>query len=506
MRLSDSQHMYAADHAAINERGIPGAALMKNAARAVAEAALRHTAPGGRACALCGSGNNGGDGIGAAAEMLRAGVRVRVFLVGRRESMSADSREMERELISLGGRLEAFDPGEPDLAEYLQTADVIIDALFGIGLSREVGGIYESAVKLINASDRPVVAADIPSGVCADTGEILRCAVAAAETVTFSMAKPGHFAEPGCTCCGRVTVADIGIPRDLLDGAGTDIYAVTDGDVFLPRRPALSHKGDYGRLLILGGSVGYTGAPTLCARAAVRAGAGLVHLGVPESIYGITAVKNDEAMPFPLPEEDGKLAADAVSALERVSGAQVLAVGPGMGRSEGTATLTRRIVEGCALPMVLDADALYALAQDMSVLRRSKGTVVLTPHEMEYRRMGGDVRGGRVQSARAFARKHGCILVLKGHRTLAAFPDGEVYIATRGNPGMAKGGTGDVLTGIIAAMLCQLEPKRAVITAMHLHALCGDLCRSRLGEYAMTASDIIETLPEATKTIIKEQK
>ena len=209
-------------------------------------------------------------------------------------------------------------------------------------------------------------------------------------------------------------------------------------------------------------------------------------------------------MPFPLPEEDGRLCADAISALERVGLAQVLAVGPGMGRSAGTIALTQRLVESCGLPMVLDADALYALAQDMSVLKRAGVPVVLTPHEMEYRRMGGDPGGDRVGNARAFAKEHGCILVLKGHRTLAAFPDGEVYISTRGNPGMAKGGTGDVLTGIIAAMLCQLDAKRAVITAMQLHALCGDLCRDRLGEYAMTASDIIETLPEGTKMIIKE--
>ena len=504
MRLSDSQHMYAADSAAINDRGIPGAELMRSAARAVASAAMRHTAPGGTACVICGSGNNGGDGIGAAAELLRAGVSARAFLVGRRSGMSADSREMERELISLGGAHEELGPGAPDLDEYLQTADVIIDAIFGIGLSRNVEGAAKSAVELINSSGRPVVAADIPSGVCADTGEIMGCAVRAAETVTFSMAKPGHFVEPGCTCCGRLTVADIGIPRDLLDAAGTDVYAVTDGDVLLPRRPALSHKGSYGHLLILGGSVGYTGAPTLCARAAVRAGAGLVYLGVPESIYNITAEKNDEAMPLPLPEEGGRLAPGAASAPERLSGMEVLAVGPGMGRSEGTIALTQRLVESCALPMALDADALYALAQDMSVLRRAKSTVVLTPHEMEYRRMGGDVSGGRLQGARAFAREHGCILVLKGHRTLAAFPDGEVYIATHGNPGMAKGGTGDVLTGILGAMLCQLETKRAVITAIHLHALCGDLCCERLGEYAMTASDIIETLPEATKMLIKE--
>ena len=505
MVLSDARRMREADRAAI-AGGIASTVLMETAARALAGTAFSFTRPGGSAVVFCGSGNNGGDGVAAARLLLEKGVSVRALLTGRRESMTPDTREMERRLVSAGGRLEDFDPGEPGLSDTLRAADVIIDAIFGIGLNREVAGRARSAIELMNASGRPVVAADIPSGVDADTGAVLGLAVKAAATVTFSMAKPGHFVEPGCVFCGRVTVEDIGIPPELLENAGTGAHVLCDGEVLLPSRPALSHKGDYGKLLILGGSVGYTGAPSLCARAAVRSGAGLVHLGVPESIYNITAVKNDEAMPFPLPEEDGKLSAAAADAArERLGGADVLAVGPGMGRSTGTAELTRRLIDGCAVPMVIDADGLNALAQDMSVLDGARAPVVLTPHEMEFRRMGGTLTGDRLGDARGFAEKHGCILVLKGHRSIAAFPDGETYITPHGNPGMAKGGSGDVLTGVIASMLGQLPVKQAVTTALYLHSLAGDLCRDEKGEYGMTASDIVEMLPRAAKIITKQE-
>lgn len=502
--MSDSAHMYRADKAAI-AGGIPSTVLMENAARELTRAALRFARPGGRAFVFCGSGNNGGDGVAAARLLLEGGVSVRTLLVGRRESMSDDLREMERRLKLAGGVLEDFNPDDPELPSELEKADAVIDAIFGIGLSREVSGRARRAIELVNASARPVVSADIASGVDADTGEIMGLAVKAAETVTFSMAKPGHFVEPGGTMCGKLTVADIGIPAALLEEAKTDCHAMCFGELLLPPRPEISHKGDYGKLLILGGSIGYTGAPSLCSRAAVRSGAGLVHLGVPESIYNITAVKNDEAMPFPLPEKDGKLSAAAATELEARGAVDVVAIGPGMGRSEGTVELTLRLAEEIDAPMVIDADGLYALSRDMSAIKRAGAARILTPHDMEFRRMGGDLSGGRLSGASCFAMEHGCILILKGHRSIAAFPNGETYISTRGNPGMAKGGTGDVLTGVLAAMLCQLPTKQAVLTGLYLHGLAGDLCREEKGEYGMTASDIVEMLPRAEKIMMKQE-
>ena len=271
----------------------------------------------------------------------------------------------------------------------------------------------------------------------------------------------------------------------------------------LPARPRECHKGSFGRLLIAAGSVGYTGAPTLCARAAVRAGAGLVFLGVPEAIYPITAVKNDEAMPFPLPcDASGKLTADALSPLrEYYDRCGVLALGPGLGRSEGTASLTAGLVRSFPGKIVLDADALWAVSSAPELLREAQSDVVITPHEGEFLRLGGSLENGRERGAWDFARQYGCVTVLKGHRTVIAHPAGRLYSVEAGNPGMAKGGSGDVLTGVIAALLGQMETEKAVVTACAVHAAAGDACAAERGEYGMTPSDIIEELPYIFKKI-----
>ena len=286
-----------------------------------------------------------------------------------------------------------------------------------------------------------------------------------------------------------------------------DATELRDGAVTLPRRRVDTHKGDYGKVLIIGGAVGYTGAPTLCARAAVRAGAGLVYLGVPAPIYEITAVKNDEAMPFPLPADaDGGVSPEAVDAvLDRLKGCDVCALGPGMGKGEGTAAIVRAVLgSGMAKPLVLDADALNVLKPMLPLLRAYPAPVILTPHGGEFARLGGDDSGDTVAEACRFSARTGGVLVLKNHRSVVAFPDGEVYITTHGNPGMAKGGSGDALTGILAAMLGQRPVKKAVCAGVHLHGLAGDLCAARLGEYAMTATDLIETLPEATQKMLEK--
>ena len=287
-----------------------------------------------------------------------------------------------------------------------------------------------------------------------------------------------------------------------------NLIYLRDGDLTLPRRDVNAHKGDFGRLLILGGSVGYTGAPCLCARAALRSGAGLVYLGVPATIYEIAAAKLDEAMPFPLPDADGGFSETAVwAALERAARCDVCAIGPGLGRGAGGAALTEALLtapETAGKPLVLDADALSALSGRLALLRAHRGPVVLTPHEGEFVRMGGTLTGDRVADARRFAEEHGCILILKGRGSVAAFPDGRAFVCTRGNPGMAKGGSGDALTGVLGAMLCQLpDTDRAVLTGLWLHSLAGDLACERYGEYAMLVSDLIEQLPAATKTILE---
>lgn len=271
----------------------------------------------------------------------------------------------------------------------------------------------------------------------------------------------------------------------------------------LPRRRRDASKHDFGRLLIVAGSVGYTGAPTLASRAAVRGGAGLVYLGVPERIYAVTAVKNDEAMPFPLKcGPDGLISPEALPELEeRMAKCDVLAVGPGLGRSDGIVELVGALLEASRVPTVLDADALWALSRAPEALSEAGCSVVLTPHAREFERLGGDLSAPREEAALRFAREHGCALVLKGRGTVCAFPDGECYVNPTGNPGMARGGSGDVLTGLMGALLCQLPFRRAVCAAVYLHGLAGDMCAAELGEYGMTPTDMIERLPQAMRSV-----
>ena len=506
MLLSNAALMYDADAAAIHVEGVPSAVLMWNASEHLARAAMEMMGMKRRCVVFCGCGNNGGDGIGAAAILLRAGYSVRCVLFGRREKMSGDAQEMERRLQRVGGTVEDFDADDETLRRDILEAGVLIDALCGIGLGRPIAKEpLLTAVQLMNGSGVPVLSADIPSGVEADSGEVRGAAVLAERTVTFSMAKPGHFVEPGCVHTGMLEVCDIGVPAPALEDAFCGVEALCEGDVRLPRRPRLAHKGSFGRLLLLGGSVGYTGAPNLAAGAAVKSGAGLVYLGVPEPIYNICAVKNEEAMPFPLPSDDaGRFSAEALRALVKKDiPADVLALGPGMGRSEGVRVLVKELVRGFEGTLLLDADALWAVSDEVAILKEAAGDVVITPHMGEFKRLGGVKGGGRLSDALAFAKEYGCITVLKGHRSIVALPDGRAFIIAAGNPGMARGGSGDVLTGIIGAMLCQFPAEKAAAAGAWVHAAAGDRCAETQGEYGMTPTDMIAALPAVLKSISK---
>ena len=500
MKLTSSAQMREMDSYVIEDLNVSGTYLMANASEQVAAAALERLPLGGCAAVLCGVGNNGGDGIGAAAYLKEKGVTVRVFIIGDESKFSSDTLEMVRRLDLVGGSLERF-IASAELESYLNACDIIVDAIFGIGLNADIYGDSLLAVRLINKSRAYVISADIASGIHADTGAVLGEAVRADLTVTFSMAKPGHFVEPGCTHCGDLHICDIGIPHDIVDGAISPVFAVTAEDIALPRRRADAHKGNFGRCLIASGSIGYTGAPALCARAASKMGAGLVYLGVPKAIYDIMATKLDEEMPFPLPSDnEGRLAANAAGELiKRTGDCDVLLLGPGLGASSGIKELVLSTIRLAKAPIVLDADGLNAISGNVEILQQSESPLILTPHPGEYLRLGGELSSGdRLLSAREFAHRHGCILVLKGHRTITALPDGTAYINTTGGPAMAKGGSGDVLAGMIAALIGQKFPlKEAVITAVYLHGMAGDLCAEDSGEYSVTAGDIISMLPKA---------
>lgn len=503
MKLPSAAQMKYMDEYTINTLGVPSLELMERASAHIAMFASSYLIGGGSCAVFCGSGNNGGDGFGAAAIMKERGYDVRVFMTGKREKMTRDTRAMYDKYASLGGRNVDFDPDSERQRAFIASSAVIIDAMFGTGLNSDIRGVAKRAVEIINASRAAVVAADMPSGVETDTGRVLGSAVRADVTVTFSAAKPGQMTVPGCFYCGRVHVMDIGIPAEVTDRLDIKTSAFLKDDIAMPKRARDAHKGDFGKLLIIAGSRGYTGAPVLSSDAAVRSGAGLVFLGVPEAIYGIEAAKCREAMPFPLPcDTDGRISSDATGEImRRMEKCDVCLIGPGLGQSSDITALIREIVTTGNVPLVIDADGLNALSKGMDILALASRPIVLTPHDGEFARLGGDLSSGdRIGSARGFAEKHGCILVLKGHRTITAFPDGEVFINTTGNPGMAKGGSGDVLAGIIASLIGQGLPlKKAVPLAVCIHGAAGDACAAKLGEYCMTPSDMIDALQEVMR-------
>ena len=475
---------------------------LQSLANALAEEKARSRVPW--VGVLYGPGNNGGDGVAAARILMGMGCRVRAFLVGDRSKMTPDERAMEEKLKEAGGALEDYRPRDQEQSFWLSQCDCLVDALFGVGLSRSVEGDFLWAVQ--EMQDRPgfqrVVSCDSPSGIHADTGEVLGAAVHAGITVTFTFAKPGHYLGDGAEHTGKLRVYDIGIPDELQYGGEDRVHVETmDAGVSLPKRKPNTHKGDYGKLFLLAGSEGYTGAPVLAASAAVRSGAGLVFLGVPREIYPIVAVKCSSAMPFPLPERYGEI-------LEKARSCDAALIGPGLGRAPKTEKLVRALLEDLEIPVVLDADGINALAGHMDILDRRKALTVLTPHDGEFARLTGTALPiqNRLEAARTFAGDHHCILVLKGHRTITAAPDGRAWINTSGNPGMAKGGSGDVLAGLITSFLGQKQLMQSgrrtaewVAGAVWFHGSAGDKAAQKFGEYGMTPEDLIGCIPETLK-------
>ena len=514
MKLATAAQMRELDRQAIEERGIPSIDLMERAAEGVARAALSllpEKASKCRAAVFCGAGNNGGDGIAAARMLFLRGVRVRAFLVGSYEKMTPDALEETQRLSECGVELEQYSPDDLSQSAWARSSHVLVDAIFGVGLSREIAAdsAFAAAIRLINECSGAVVAADIASGVEADTGRVLGCAVKADKTVTFTFQKIGQAVGEGALLSGEVIVQDIGIPADLQKVmiCQTQTTEQAFARSALPERKADGHKGTFGKLLIVGGAVSYTGAPYLSASAAVHSGCGLVYLGVPQSIWAVEAAKCVSAMPFPLADKNGGLSAKALSGVEeKLFGCDVLALGPGMSRNPQTEQLVLELLRRTQKPVVLDADGINALEGHIDVLDARCGRVtILTPHDGEFARIGGDLsHGDRIRAAREFAVQHSCILVLKGHRTITATPEGNALVNTTGNSGLAKGGSGDVLTGVIASLLAQgATPVQAAAAGVWMHGRAGDLAAARLTAYAMTPSDVIQRLPEVFRELLK---
>ncbi|MGE5558625.1 MAG: NAD(P)H-hydrate dehydratase [Bacillota bacterium] len=513
MKVVTAAEMRRIDQEAVNSFLIPALILMENAGAAVCQY-IAGEYPDIRlldAVVVAGKGNNGGDGLVAARRLFLNGAGVKVFITGGKEGLSAEAAANAGIAERLGIHL-VFMQRKEDL-QLLQAAlsqsDLAIDAIFGTGFSGPPKGIAAEAVKYINLYAKKVLAVDIPSGVSADTGRTEGEAVKADVTIALGLPKIGNVTFPGAELCGELQVMDIGFPPLLTasEKLRTELLDEPDAGKLLPRFPRDIHKGRRGHVLVLGGSPGMNGAPLLAAMGALKAGAGLVTAAVPESIYPYVAGKAREIMTISLPQgQSGAVHPGALDVLadkwERWSAA---AVGPGMSQAPEAAEFMTGFWEKCPLPLVADADALNIISRSPEKFFPVSREVILTPHPGELARLSGlsidDIQGDRVRIARALAEKWHAVLVLKGARTVIAGPSGDVRINTTGNPGMASGGMGDVLAGVICALVAQgAAPEQAAAAGSYLHGLAADLA-ARGGEIGITARDVLFYLPRARKAV-----
>jgi NAD(P)H-hydrate epimerase len=495
MRILNAAQMREADRFTIEEIGIPSLVLMENAGRQVVAAieAAYEARLNGRVAVLCGRGNNGGDGFVVARTLLQRGIDAAVFVIGALAEVRGDAKENLEILGRLGVTVvEIADEQSWELHfSEISQCTLIVDAIFGTGLKSALVGMMETIVADVNASSIPIVSIDLPSGLSADTPHILGDCIDASMTVTLAAPKLPLVLPPGEAHAGDVVIADIGIPHEVIDGVeGQRIELLTPEqlrDVVEPRA-ADSHKGDFGRVTIVAGSRGKTGAAHLAAMGALRSGAGLVTVATPASLLPIVASMAPELMTEPLAETvEGMVAETAIERLLELEH-DVIACGPGLGRGPGVGAFVRALLDRATVPLVLDADAIMVLADDpVGLVGREERDVIITPHPGEMARLIGssveEVQANRIDVATDFATTHRVYVVLKGHRTVIATPDGHVFINPTGNAGMATGGTGDVLTGMIA----------------------GDLAEAEEGQVAMTATDVIAHLGAALTRLTKPE-
>jgi NAD(P)H-hydrate epimerase len=518
MRVLNAAQMREADRRTIEEIGIPSLVLMENAGRQVVAAmeAVHGDLQDHVIAVLCGRGNNGGDGFVIARTLLQRGVDVSVFLIGRVADVRGDARVNLEILGRLGlTTVEVSDSQKWELHfSEVSNCTLIVDAIFGTGLNAPLAGLLETVVADVNASGIPVIAVDLPSGLSADSHEPIGESIVAGTTVTLAAPKLSLVLPPAETRAGDVVIADIGIPTEIieaLDGPRVELLTRSSmRQLIAPRNPD-THKGDYGRVLIVAVSRGKTGAAHLAAIGALRSGAGLVTVATPSGCLPIVASMAPEYMTEAIDENPDGLDADGVDDLLE-SARDVLALGPGLGQAPGTRAFIHALVDRATLPLVIDADGLNAFAGEPDRLAGREGRdVIITPHPGEMARLVGmsieDVQGNRLEVARTFASTHHVYVVLKGHRTLIATPDGAVFINPTGNPGMASGGTGDVLSGMLAAWLAQLlDAEAACKLAVYLHGMAGDLAEADEGEIGMTAGDLAGHISDAILELTARRK
>jgi ADP-dependent NAD(P)H-hydrate dehydratase / NAD(P)H-hydrate epimerase len=522
-RLLTAVQMQEIDRRATAEAGIPGLTLMENAGRGVVESMEKHlgSLAGTKPLVICGKGNNGGDGFVVTRLLLAKKAKPDCVLLGRTADLSGDALTNHKRLADSGFGVHEVS-SRADIEPLFRNRKVIVDAIFGTGLTRAPAGLAADAITLTNDSGAYVVSIDLPSGLQSDTGAPYEPCVRANLTVTMALPKLGLWLYPGRKLAGTVEIVDIGIPFPEVQSPKSRVQSPEPDQTFLldtehirailpPRRPD-GNKGTFGRALLIAGSRGFSGAAVLAGRAAVRSGCGLVHLAVPEGIIGVVALAVVEAVKSVLPQtEDAALSPAALEdLLELSAAADAVAIGPGIGTDRRTQKLELGFLAEVDKPIVIDADGINNLKGHSSMLSRAKTPLVLTPHPGEFSRLTGlkteDVNADRVGVSRRFATERKVVLVLKGASTVIAAPDGRVFINPTGNSGLAKGGTGDVLTGLITGLIAQgMSPLDAVCAGVFLHGLAADLAVQSLTEYCLAAGDLPDHLPQAFAAVLGER-
>ena len=515
MELLSAEESRRLDRLTQDKFGVPSYSLMSRAGEAVARAITKRW-PRARVLLVAGKGNNGGDGMVVARCLRESGANVRAVLLARIADLKGDAARACREYCDAGGEVREIVDEQSLSAVFSEGADVIVDAIFGTGLNAAVAGLPRCAIELINSSRFSVAAVDIASGVNSDTGAIMGAAVKADLTVTFGIAKFGHFSYPGAGLCGDLEIADIGFAPAALDAIAPRGRWLQLDDIrpMIHPRVANSHKGMFGHTLIIAGARGKGGAPLLSARAALRMGAGLVTVAIPESVATIVGAGQAEIMTEPMPDRDGHF--DAAGSIRHltglIEGKNAIAVGPGIGVSDDTKQLIAFLIEKAAhpeRPLLIDADGLNALAQiDCATARRAKGPVVLTPHPGEMSRLlnssTAEVNADRVSAARTLSDRTGAFVLLKGAHSVITGPGGEVYINSTGNPGMGTPGMGDALSGMIASLLGQrMKPLDAVALGVFIHGDAADRVARSRGQIGYITGDLIEELPAALTAMLE---
>ena len=514
MKIVSAEEMRAIDRATSERFGVPSLTLMENAGAAVAEHVLAQHGAARKIVVFCGKGNNGGDGFVAARRLHQKGKTVQVILLANPAELKGDAAAMYEKLPVAAIVVTAREDLKSDRVRLSLPADLYLDALLGTGFKPPVRGLYGDTIEILNKSQIPVIAVDIPSGADADAMSRQDGLISRADSiVTFTAARPAHVFS--LLTDGSTYVAGIGSPEEaIVSDLHLNVITARDFAPLIGQRPVESNKGNYGHVLVVGGSLGKAGAAAMTGMSALRSGAGLATVATPRSVLSTVSGFHPELMTEPLPEtEAGTIAANAGDRLDAlVKDKSVLAIGPGISRFPATSAMVRSLVCKTELPIVLDADGLNAFEGHTDELSGKGRLLVITPHPGEMARLAGcsiaDVQKDRLGVARNLAREHELIVVLKGHRTLVVLPDGEAWANTTGNPGMSTGGTGDILTGMVASMIAQEiaqgkiaqhpnDALLAVLAAVHLHGLAGDVMRESVGEHSLVATDLLRGLPEA---------